>query len=84
MDNEARKYAFGSIPNAGLIANPLGIGEMVEKSVFDSDIFCEFEGHKYRAPVGYDRWLRSIYGDYMQLPPIEKRVSTHTIKAFWK
>lgn len=84
MDNEARKYAFGSIPNAGLIANPLGIGEMVNKSVFDSDIYREFEGHQYRVPIGYDTWLRSIYGDYMQLPPEEHRVTHHTFDAWWK
>ena len=84
MDYEARKYAFGSLPSAGLIANPLGVGEMVDKSVFDSDVYQEFEGHKYRVPVGYDRWLRRIYGDYMQLPPKEHRVTHHTFDAWWK
>lgn len=84
MDNEARKYAFGSVPMAGVIANPLGIGEMVDKSVFDSDIYKEFEGREYRVPVGYDTWLRSIYGDYMQLPPEEHRVTHHTFEAWWK
>lgn len=84
MDNTARKYAFGSVPCAGLIANPLGIGEMVDKSVFNSDVYQEFEGRKYRVPIGYDTWLRSIYGDYMQLPPIEHRVTHHTFDAWWK
>lgn len=84
MDNEARKYAFGSVPMAGVIANPLGIGEMVDKSVFDSDIYQEFEGRKFRVPIGYDTWLRSIYGDYMQLPPEEHRVTHHTFEAWWK
>ena len=84
MDSEARKYPFGSISSAGLIANPLGIGEMVDKSVFDSDIYQEFEGHQYRVPIGYDRWLRSIYGEYMQLPPEEHRVTHHTFDAWWK
>ena len=69
---------------AGLIANPLGIGEMVDKHVFDNDIYKEFEGREYRVPVGYDAWLRSIYGDYMQLPPVEYRVTHHTLKAWWK
>ena len=81
MDNECRKYAFGSLPTAGVIANPFGPGEMVSKSVFDSDIYQEFEGRKYRIPIGYDTWLRSIYGDYMQLPPEEHRVSHHTFDA---
>lgn len=84
MDKEARKYEFGSLPKAGLMGNPLGIGEMVRKSVFDSDIYREFEGREYRVPIGYDEWLRSIYGDYMQLPPEEDRVTHHTFEAYWK
>ena len=84
IDNEARKYSFGSLPTAGVISNPIGLGEMVDKSVFDSDIYQEFEGRKYRIPVGYDTWLRSIYGDYMQLPPEEDRVTHHTFEAWWK
>lgn len=84
MDNEARRYAFGSLPMAGVIVNPLGLGEMIDKSVFDSDIYQEFEGRKYRIPIGYDKWLRSIYGDYMQLPPVEHRVTHHTFEAWWK
>ena len=84
MDNECRKYAFGSLPMAGLIANPLGVGEMVDKSDFDGDTYQEFEGRKYRVPKGYDAWLRSIYGDYLQLPPVEHRVTHHTFDAWWK
>jgi lipopolysaccharide cholinephosphotransferase len=84
MDNEARRYAFGSLPSAGLIANPLGVGERVDKSVFDSDVYQEFEGRKYRVPIGYDKWLRSIYGDYMQLPPLEKQTYHHHYVAYWK
>lgn len=34
----------------------------------------EFEGHKFLAPHNYDEHLRIRYGDYMQLPPEEKRV----------
>ena len=50
--------------------------------VFDSFVDCVFEGKKYKAPVGYDKWLTEFYGDYMKLPPVEKRISHHTFKAY--
>lgn len=53
-----------------------------DKSVFSSFIDVEFEGKKYKAPVGYDEWLRSFYGDYLELPPEEKRVSHHSFLAY--
>lgn len=37
-----------------------------------------FEGHTFRAPADPDRYLTSIYGDYMKIPPKEKR-ATHII-----
>lgn len=56
----------------------------VNREVFDSFVDVEFEGRKFKAPVGYDTWLRAFYGDYMELPPVEKRVSEHHFKAFYK
>ncbi len=36
-------------------------------------IRLKFEDTEFCAPASYDRILRTIYGDYMQLPPEEKR-----------
>ena len=55
-----------------------------DKDIFDSFIRVEFEGKEYMAPCGYDKWLKAFYGDYMKLPPVEKRVSTHQFKAYMK
>lgn len=36
-----------------------------------------FNGEMFRAPQNWDAVLRPEYGDYMELPPPEKRHSTH-------
>lgn len=41
----------------------------------------EFENNKYRTIASYDEHLTNIYGDYMELPPIEKR-DTHLLKIW--
>lgn len=52
------------------------------KRVFSRFVELEFEGMFFKAPAGYDEWLRSFYSDYMQLPPEEKRVSHHSFVAY--
>lgn len=37
-----------------------------------------FEGHQLMAPAGFEEVLQEIYGDYMQLPPEESRVPSHS------
>ncbi len=45
---------------------------------------ADFEGRKYFIPSGYHRFLTGVYGDYMQLPPEEKRITHHSYRAYWK
>lgn len=40
---------------------------------FEDTIDTEFEGCSFKIMQGYDRFLRNIYGDYMQLPPEGQR-----------
>lgn len=43
----------------------------------------EFEGRTLQAPGCYDKYLTQIFGDYMTLPPEEKRI-THDMKVWLK
>ena len=58
--------------------------EKMLKAVFDGFEYAEFEGKKYKIPKGYDQYLKQQYGDYMNLPPEDKRVSHHDSEAYWK
>ena len=47
------------------------------KKDYQKCITTSFENIKANIPFGYDRILRKTYGNYMKLPPEEKRVSHH-------
>ena len=52
---------------------------------FDDTIPVKFEGKEFRLMSGYDDYLRQIYGDYMELPPAEKRIPRHSRHQYlWK
>lgn len=48
-----------------------------DKHIIDGYILLDFEGRRYMAIKGYDSYLTELYGNYMQLPPEEKRKPTH-------
>lgn len=48
-----------------------------KKEDFENVVYREFEGHQLPVMAGYETYLRRIWGDYMQLPPVEKRVAKH-------
>ena len=42
-----------------------------------------FESVKFQVPTEYDKYLKQLYGNYMELPPVEKRVSHHHFVAHY-
>lgn len=48
-----------------------------DKDITDEYILLNFEGRKYMAIKGYDSYLTDLYGDYMALPPEDKRAPAH-------
>ena len=50
---------------------------------FKETVEVDFEGKKYPAPKAYHDYLQSKYGDYMKLPPENKRVG-HPVEAYWR
>lgn len=44
-----------------------------ESRAFDETLYLPFENISVPIPKGYDSYLKANYGDYMKLPPIEKR-----------
>lgn len=75
------RYGFYSSKNiTELIGEVYGMLEKHPLEDFITTVDINFEGYMMPLMKGYDAYLRSVFGDYMQLPPLEKRVpKTHLV-----
>ena len=84
LDTLVQKYNSSDAEYCEQLVSTSNIYRKGKKSFFDEYTELEFEGKMYPAIKEYDKYLRNIYGDYMQLPPPEKRVTHHDFKAYIK
>jgi len=59
-----------------------GFREIVKTEVLGSPKLFSFNNHKFYGPEFPHKYLSEIYGNYMELPPLEKRQSHHTYLYF--
>ncbi len=52
---------------------------VVPLECFEKYTQLSFETEVFSAPIDYDLYLKTVYGDYMQLPPEDKRENRHQI-----
>ncbi len=66
--------------NCDMVANYCGAWgkkEICPKEWFGDGRKMNFEGIEVIVPEKYELYLRQLYGNYMELPPVEKRISHH-------
>ena len=69
-----------------VVAGPIRLKDKMTYSfdLFEKLVYVEFEGRKYCATSYYREFLTLRYGDYMQLPPEDKRHPYHGCHYYWK
>lgn len=78
----ASKYKFDTSKYLGrtwLMGSHHGMKDMAKYHSEDFANYAEvpFEDTEIRIPIGYDRYLSSLYKNYMKLPPEGQRVPSH-------
>lgn len=66
-----------------MVYSPRRYVELYSRSFFEKLNLTVFENADFPITVLYDVYLRQLYGDYMELPPEEERVSHHDFDAFY-
>jgi lipopolysaccharide cholinephosphotransferase len=79
IDSLMIKYDYNTSDTVFNWYGAWGLREAVPKDYFGEGCSVKFRGISVMIPSNYDSYLRSLYGDYMTPPPIEKRVSHHFV-----
>lgn len=78
------KYDFETSECAGCAIGSYEMAEYMDCDTFKEYIDVDFEGRKLKAIKNYAEYLTKHYGNYMQLPPIEKQKTHHKFQCWWK
>lgn len=82
MTLHGKRVSFESADIVGpMIFSSCVLRDSFPRKAFDDMTTLEFEGESFPSIGCWDAYLTSVYGDYMQLPPVEKR-ATHGLTAW--
>lgn len=85
LQKEAAEYDYDTSKYVGcFVWLSGGDKDIFLKKWFDETIMHKFEKYEFRIPKAYDEILTKIYGNYMMLPPKEKRIGHHYYKVYRK
>lgn len=79
-----RKLEAHPFDSSAYIGSTYGVRfekEIVPREDFAASVPVRFGEDTFPAPVGYDRYLTNMYGDYMTPPPVEKQIANHDMDA---
>lgn len=69
MNRNASKYDFDKSKYVGAImAAHYGERETIPQKYMCEATSLQFEGREFPVPVGYDKYLSNLYGEYMKIP----------------
>ena len=82
IDEINKSHPIETSTYAGCVCGSYREREIMNKSAFENYIELEFEGKRFQCVKKYDEYLKKHYGNYMELPPLEKQKTHHTYRAF--
>jgi lipopolysaccharide cholinephosphotransferase len=83
IERIAKKYPFEECKSVAGVVFGYGPEEKMDRESYVEGIPMKFENCTVMAPGCYDAYLSGLFGDYMQLPPEDKR-QVHFMKIYVK
>ena len=83
-EKTVRKYDFNSYQKSLAYSGVYGLKEVLDKQIYENTTLIDFEDSKFPIMQDYDAYLKALYKNYMELPPVEKRITHHDFKFYKK
>lgn len=74
LDKECQRVDYETAEFVGIISGMYGLKERWRKADMLPQKLFDFEGLRVPGFTNYDIYLTNLYGDYMKLPPEDKRI----------
>ena len=84
QDKFMQKYNKTIHQNVGFVASYYGFKEIFPRIAFTDYEDVTFEGKTYRKIKNHDAYLSALYGNYLELPPENQRVTHDYYQFYWK
>lgn len=79
----SKKYQYNESDYIANLSWGFGKDEIVHSSGVGERYLSQFENAEYFIPSNYEEFLSNRYGNYMQFPPVEQRISHHGFEAYY-
>ena len=84
IERLATKHSFDKSDWVAVTVWGYGVRERMLKKMFIPRIKILFEGKEFFTTEYYDGYLKNLYGNYLELPPENQRVSRHSFRVYWR
>ena len=84
IEKKYRDFDFYENEYVGNLCSDKRDRSIIKRSEIDTYVTLTFEGEEFSVFSGYKTYLTNMFGDYMQLPPEDKRVTHHMFSAYRK
>lgn len=79
MENVCQRYNKKETKKYINMYGAYGYNEYIETDGLEVLDSLKFEGYEFKVPGNYKQLLTNLYGNYMELPPVEKRGIQHAM-----
>ena len=84
IDESIKSIKFENSRYSGCVSGSYREREIMRTETFVNYTTLSFENREFDVISDYHEYLRQHYGDYMKLPPVDKRITHHSTQFYWK